>query len=254
MEPFTVATARNLDLLRTAVWLVRVMLRAEVGSADALEREIQRRLERGVEKSGNLRRYVQGRAPCFKRGSGPRLRMTVWPERAEQFWPGTLPWVMTPFWYLLEATPTAQVLLECVFMLPEHLQEDLLTHLPEESAAKPELAFLSEHAAYELARQRTPFALGALACGMHWARLSADYGTERRFAVAITWMLFEFAQCDGPLRPHFYHLLNYFLLCCAQRNYPPGICLPMDLAEVQRYHARRQAYLDWDPTEQESPW
>lgn len=241
--PFSSA---QIDQLMTAVWLAAVMSRAGTASPDGVERKVRRGCGMTREVSHNFRQYAKGEAPPFKR-TGPRLRLTRWPDRVEAIFPGTRAWLTTPFWFLIERAPTYEELLICVRLLPERYQEALLTTVSADCGVPIELDYVSTLLSFEFADNVSPSALGAMACAMHRGRLSGDMRAERRFVVAITWMLFRFAQ-DGEVRSVFERVLHCFLWWATVRVYPTGLHMPVSTADLALFARRRDDYLAWDPS------
>jgi hypothetical protein len=159
-------------------------------------------------------------------------------------------WLTSPFYFLLEQTPTPKDLIQCALLLPPRYQNELLTGLPGEIKGPLELEYVARLLAFEFTEVCGPHALGALACAMQRARISGDSGTERRFVIAITWVLFHlFESAPIELQPIFQRLVDFFLWWAADRVYPPELVLPVAAQELELFEKHRSQYLAWDPSE-----
>jgi hypothetical protein len=227
------------------------MVVARVHSPTKLESDMRGRLGMELENSGNLRQYADGRALPFKKEAGPGIRRAVWPQRAQKRWPGTIEWLTTPFWFLLEHFPDAGDLMRCVALLPPRFREELLLEVDGARGIRQELAFVAPACVYELTTPLGPHALGAAACALRRARLSGDMGAERWCAVAVAWMLLALEAESVPLlRPLLKQLADTYLMDAAEHVYPNGSHAPITAAEVNRFHRERDAFLRWTVEEQ----
>lgn len=248
LKPWRPPIASSLDNLRALTWLAALMDASQLESPNQIERVIRVQLGLDPDKTGNVRAMSRraGTLP-FRKGSGPRLRSTDWPSRAEkaqQCWRGTLSWVTTPFWYLMEERPDLAVLTECVQLLPESLQEDLIE--PAFDGSEPRLSYVARPIILELSLYVSPMGLGALACAMRRASISGEAGVERLCAVAIAWMLMALQSQPGSrLRLPLDHLLNWFLLQMAQYVYAPGLCAPLAARDIERFARDREEHASW---------
>jgi hypothetical protein len=248
-KPLTFPSPKGLSSLRAHVWLASVMVRAGIQSPTRLEREIRRHFRDDPENSGNLRLFAQARALPFRAGERARIWNAVWPDKAQQIWPGTIDWLVTPFWYLLEHAPDVSALTECVLTLPESFQEELLVDV--EAGLRSEFTFLARSCVHELTVPLGPFALGALACGMRRARLAGDMAAERWCAVALVWCLQALLiESDRMLRPLLTHLLDAYLLHAAEHVYPNGMHAAITSEEVERFARERDAFVRWTVEDQ----
>lgn len=243
--------ARNeIDGLRTEIWLAVAIARSGVTGPDGLERSVRRSLRMEGEKSGNFQRFHKGNSRPFKHAAGPTLRALAWPQRVDKLWPGTLAWLVTPFWFLLHASASFEELRRCVLQLPPRYQEDLLVWLPGESHAPLELALIHPMLICDLSTTVGPQALGALSCAGQRARFSGDARSERLAISAMAWMLFEMcSRVPQSARPVFTRLLDCFLWWSAEHIYSPGLLLPVTSRELESFDELRSRHLALDPIE-----
>jgi len=236
------------------------MLTSAIFSIDSLE-DVLRKVDYPTvpegERSRKLRRIARGKSMAFRQLSGPKRRgplteLTVWARRAaKQYGQGTLGWLCTPLWFLLENVPDIEDLSECVRLLPKYLQEQLFEPVDEDVDGPPALAMVSSAFVYELT---FPFGLpsvGALACAWRRARLSGDLGTERWCSVGLAWALQNMeAEAEQTLQPLIAHLHTAFLFEVVQRGYSNGMSMPLSSAEVERFHREREAFVGWTVEQQ----
>lgn len=266
---------RNFDQLRAHIWLCQTMGEFGTATPGALETLLRRHLNMNPENSGNLKRIADGEAlPFHKKGRGPQLYRCAWPDRADQVLRsmraaqsrdnvqphlsgsaladpadrkslGTR-WLQTPFWFLIENPPSEGVLRECIGLLPERFQEELLEPAEAEQTGRAGLTFLARSCLYVFTDPLGPEALGALACARHRARISGDLGVERWCNVGLTWALMALERrAASQLKPALALLTGAFLLDAAMHVYASGVQLEIQGHEVEKFDRERAAYVAW---------
>jgi hypothetical protein len=242
--------ANGYDQLCAAIWVANTTIVAGKPTPTALETYLRTRFpdELGEENSGNLARYAARTAIPFRRDKkgSPRIRLMEWPKRAQQLWPGTVDWLVTPFWYLAGNTPDSRQLLECVSLLPANFRHLLLEDGYLASEDVPELALIPREFVYELTVPLGPFALGALYCALRYARLAGDLYSERWCWVGIAWALLEMERISQePLRTLLAELATLHLLSANDRMLLPGMPAPLPHEAVELFQRERETFLGW---------
>jgi hypothetical protein len=240
--------AHDLETLRVLLWWRRVVVASGIEGPDDIELALRDNpdLDLQFQKSGNLRRFARGGRP-YRLSTGPELLKAIWPRRIQRTWPQhqTLSWLTTPFWYLMAGVPDTTMLIRCVQLLPEALQELLLDEAVTEGEG-PKLKYLIKPVALDLAQGVSPMRLGALACARRRAHISGQAEIERLCVVASAWMLIEMrrrvTECEREL---FDHLLDYFLLDAAAHVYCIGYSAPIEAWEVEQLVGELADHANW---------
>lgn len=238
------------DRLCAAIWVANTVIIAGLPTPTALETYLRTRFpdELGEENSGNLARYAARTSLPFRRDKkgSPRIRLMEWSKRAQQLWPGTVDWLVTPFWYLAGNTPDSRQLLDCVSLLPVHFRSFLLDGGCFASQDVPELALVPRDFVYELTVPLGPFALGALYCALRYARLAGDLYSERWCWVGLAWALLEMGRVSRePLRTLLAELATLHLLSANDRLLRPGMVAPLPHDAVELFQRERETFLGW---------
>lgn len=190
-------------------------------SPDRLERLLNERLGyEAKDETGIWRRYLAGTSkPYAKREVRPNAEWVCFAEKA---YPKSSRWFYSPVWFLLEEREfLPSEILECVKLLPQSMQDQLLLSGLETTTAGFLLAEASSHTLFRLSMKPSTWSLGAMACVMRRAELSGNPPLFRRAGIGILWNLAQLAPTEPePLRAALTLLLNKVKKDLDERIYP----------------------------------
>ena len=228
----------DLEKLRTRVWATTVACAAGEHSPDRLERLINERLGfDDKDETGVWRRYLAGTAKAFlKRAVKPNSEGV---KGAEKIYPNSSRWFYSPIWFLLEDREfLPSEILQCVKLLPQSMQGQLLLTGLETTTASFLLAEVSSHTLFQLSMRPSTWSLGSMACVMRRAELSGNPPLFRRAGIGIIWNLEQLIPTEPePLRAVLTLLLNKVKKDLDERIYPASgpVIFPIEERDLQQF-------------------
>lgn len=171
--------------LRTRLWAAAVADQLGIHNGKRIEMYLSARTgHQAIELSGVFSRYLAGKS-MPSRTVGPVVS-GPWLDRVDTLLPGTSDWFRSPVWFLLEErSPSFAELLECIQLLPEELQAQLLSdntkHLP------PQYRFRlpSEGEILWIMPSIAAWHFGALACVFRTADAKGNERVARRALLSL---------------------------------------------------------------------
>ncbi|MFW5329743.1 hypothetical protein [Hydrogenophaga sp. ZJX-1] len=175
----------RIHAVRTRLWAALVADQLRFNGSKEIERFICSSIDLDLhEPSGVFRGYISGRT-MPSRTVGPVVE-GVWLDRVDCVLPGTSDWFRSPVWFLLDDhLPTNKEIMDCIRLLPEALQVELLIsgtqHLPEQY----QFRVPSENRVLVITHHEASWRLGALACVYRLADLNGNKLVARRALLTL---------------------------------------------------------------------